>query len=157
MKSSLLELLCKQTVACAIPRDQLHIISATIEENEKAIRKRILFQHGLHHGDQARERLSHVDWLAIGQQLSPSSFQQGCFPPCLCPITVPQKMVGSFDLVVLQNEYGNKLDLRTDAPVMKIWMDGKKRTRGVRFLNRETGDLERIFLAMPRWVVATRC
>ncbi len=59
-----------------------------------------------------------------------------------CPVNA--RYTATFDLMLLQNEYGSKLDLRTEAPVLKIWMDGKKRVRGVRFLNRETGDLERM-------------
>jgi choline dehydrogenase-like flavoprotein len=59
-----------------------------------------------------------------------------------CPVNA--RYTATFDLMLLQNENGSKLDLRTEAPVLKIWMDGKKRVRGVRFLNRETGDLERM-------------
>lgn len=31
-----------------------------------------------------------------------STYQKGCFPPCLCPVTVELPMVGTFDLVKLQ-------------------------------------------------------
>lgn len=34
---------------------------------------------------------------------SPSSFQQGCFPPCLCPLQAPVKMRGVYDLVLLRD------------------------------------------------------
>ena len=56
-----------------------------------------------------------------------------------CPVNA--RYTATFDLMLLQNEYGSKLDLRTEAPVLKVLMDGKERARGVSFLNRETGEL----------------
>ncbi len=35
--------------------------------------------------------------------LRSSSYQEGCFPPCLCPLGAPSKLVGSFDLVLLKH------------------------------------------------------
>lgn len=36
--------------------------------------------------------------------LAGTEYQEGCFPPCLCPITSPRKVVGSFDLVLLDQD-----------------------------------------------------
>jgi len=55
MEAALLELLCKQAVTRAIPRDQLHVVAATVEKDEQAVGQRILFEYVLHYGHQARE------------------------------------------------------------------------------------------------------
>ena len=54
-----------------------------------------------------------------------------------CPVNARYTAV--YDLGLLQNEYGNKLTLKTESPVTKILMDGKERTRGVNFLDLKTG------------------
>jgi hypothetical protein len=33
-----------------------------------------------------------------------TTYQEGCFPPCLCPITLPVEVVGRFDLVVVDKQ-----------------------------------------------------
>ena len=55
-----------------------------------------------------------------------------------CPVNA--RYSAEFDLSELKNEYGNKLDIRTETPVMKILMNGKKRARGVSFVNSKTGE-----------------
>jgi len=67
-ESTLLELLREQTVTRAIPRHQLHVVTATIEKDEQAVGQRIFLQYVLHNGHQPRERLPHVDWLAVSQE-----------------------------------------------------------------------------------------
>ncbi len=52
------------------------------------------------------------------------------------------RYTATFDLMLLQNEYGDKLDLRMESPVVKIVMDGKKRAKGVNFINHKTGNHE---------------
>ena len=36
-------------------------------------------------------------------RLAGSTYQQGCFPPCLCPLLVPIEATGTFDLVLLED------------------------------------------------------
>jgi len=55
-----------------------------------------------------------------------------------CPMNA--RYTALYDLVQLQLEYEDKLTLRTESPVTKILMDGKKRTTGVEFLNLKTGN-----------------
>ena len=57
-----------------------------------------------------------------------------------CPVNA--RYTASFDIIELQKEYGSRLDLRTDSPVVRIDMDGKKRARGVSYLNKKTGETE---------------
>ena len=57
-----------------------------------------------------------------------------------CPVNA--RYSAAFDLAELEKEYGNKLDIRTKSPVLKIVMDDKKQARGVSFLNRKTGRNE---------------
>jgi choline dehydrogenase-like flavoprotein len=57
-----------------------------------------------------------------------------------CPMNA--RYTALYDLGQLQNDYGEKLTLKTESPVTKILMDGKKRTRGVNFLNLKTGTPE---------------
>ncbi len=57
-----------------------------------------------------------------------------------CPVNA--RYTAAFDLAELQKEYDSKLDLRTESPVLQIVMDGKKRARGVSFLNKKTGITE---------------
>ena len=54
-----------------------------------------------------------------------------------CPVNA--RYSGAFDLAELKKEYGSRLDIRTESPVLKIMMDGLKRANGVSFLNRKTG------------------
>lgn len=54
-----------------------------------------------------------------------------------CPVNA--RYTALYDLSQLQDEYDDKLTLKTESPVTKILMDGKKRTRGVGFLDLETG------------------
>lgn len=54
-----------------------------------------------------------------------------------CPVNA--RYTALYDLARLQDEYEDKLTLKTEAPVTKILMDGKKHTRGVSFLNLKTG------------------
>ena len=54
-----------------------------------------------------------------------------------CPVNA--RYTALFDLGQLQSEYGAKLTLKTESPVTKILMDGKKRTRGVSYLDLKTG------------------
>ncbi len=53
-----------------------------------------------------------------------------------CPVNA--RYSAAFDLDELKKEYNSRLDIRTDSPVLKIVMDGKKQARGVDFLNRKT-------------------
>ena len=55
----------------------------------------------------------------------------------VCPVNA--RYSATFDLFELKNEYGDKLDIRTESPVSRILMDGKRRARGVSFVDRETG------------------
>ena len=55
-----------------------------------------------------------------------------------CPMNA--RYTALYDLVQLQTEYGDKLNLKTESPVTKITMDGKKRARGVEFLDLKTGN-----------------
>ena len=57
-----------------------------------------------------------------------------------CPVNA--RYTALYDLAQLQDEYDDKLTLKTESPVTKILMDGKKRTRGVSFLNLKTGTLD---------------
>ncbi len=57
-----------------------------------------------------------------------------------CPTNA--RYTALYDLWQLQNEYGDELTLRSESPVTKILMDGKKRTRGVNFLNLKKGTHE---------------
>lgn len=57
-----------------------------------------------------------------------------------CPMNA--RYTALYDLVQLQIEYGDKLTIRTESPVTKIVMDGKKRTAGVDFLNLKSGGQE---------------
>jgi len=52
------------------------------------------------------------------------------------------RYTATFDLMMLQNEYADRLDLRMESPVTKILMDRKKRARGVNFTNLKTGSHE---------------
>ncbi len=54
-----------------------------------------------------------------------------------CPVNA--RYSAAFDLSELRKEYGGRLDIRTESPVEKIVMDGKKRAGEVSFLNRKTG------------------
>ena len=54
-----------------------------------------------------------------------------------CPVNA--RYTALYDLARLQEEYDDKLTLKTESPVTKILMDGKERARGVSFLNLETG------------------
>ena len=54
-----------------------------------------------------------------------------------CPVNA--RYTALYDLTQLQDEYDDKLTLKTGTPVTKILMDGKKRTRGISFLDLETG------------------
>ena len=54
-----------------------------------------------------------------------------------CPVNA--RYTALFDLAQLQIEYGGNLTLRTESPVTRILMDGKKVTRGVEFLDLGTG------------------
>lgn len=55
-----------------------------------------------------------------------------------CPFDA--RYTASFDLAELKSEYGNKLDIRTETPVLKIVMNGKKQARGVSFVDSQTGE-----------------
>ena len=57
-----------------------------------------------------------------------------------CPMNA--RYTALYDLEQLQFEYDNKLTLKTESPVTKIRMDGKKSARGVNFLNLKTGNLD---------------
>ena len=57
-----------------------------------------------------------------------------------CPVNA--RYSAAIDLAQLKDEHGSKLDIRTEAPVVSVLMDGKKKSRGVRFLNRRTGATE---------------
>ena len=54
-----------------------------------------------------------------------------------CPVNAQYS--AAFDFAELKKEYGSRLDIRTESPVVKIVMDGKKQARGVDFLNRKIG------------------
>ena len=54
-----------------------------------------------------------------------------------CPVNA--RYSAAYDLATLQEEFGRKLDIRTESPVLEILMDGKMKARGVSFLNRKTG------------------
>ncbi len=56
-----------------------------------------------------------------------------------CPMNA--RYTALVDLVQLQKEYGDKLKLKTESPVTKILMDGKKHTHGVNYLDLNTGAL----------------
>ena len=57
-----------------------------------------------------------------------------------CPVDA--RYSAAFDLAQLKDEHGSRLEIRTETPVSKVLMDGKKRARGVRVLNRGTGAIE---------------
>ncbi len=54
-----------------------------------------------------------------------------------CPVNA--RYTALYDLGQLQNEYPEKLHLKTESPVTEILMDGKNRARGVGFLDLKTG------------------
>ena len=54
-----------------------------------------------------------------------------------CPVNA--RYTALFDLEQLQIEYGDRLTLRTESPVTRILMDGKRHTRGVDFIDLKTG------------------
>lgn len=55
-----------------------------------------------------------------------------------CPVNA--RYTALFDLQLLQNEYGDRLTVRTDSPVSEILMDGKVRCRGVEVLDLSNGS-----------------
>ena len=57
-----------------------------------------------------------------------------------CPVNA--RYTALYDLQQLQVEYRDLLTLKTESPVTKIVMDGKKRTRGIKFLDLNTGVQE---------------
>jgi len=57
-----------------------------------------------------------------------------------CPVNA--RYTATYDLGELQQEYGRRIDLRTESPVLEIRMNGKKEATGVSFLNRNTGVRE---------------
>lgn len=59
-----------------------------------------------------------------------------------CPVNA--RYTALYDLAQLQYEHGDKLAVRTDSPVTKILMDGKRRARGVNVLDLKTGAHESI-------------
>jgi hypothetical protein len=69
-ESTTLELLRKQAVSGAIPRHQLKVVAATIEENKQTVREWVLAQHVLHNGHEAVEAFPHIDRLAVGENPS---------------------------------------------------------------------------------------
>ncbi len=54
-----------------------------------------------------------------------------------CPVNA--RYSAAFDLAELEKEYGSRLVIRTESPVLHIVMDGKKQAVGVRYSNRKTG------------------
>jgi choline dehydrogenase-like flavoprotein len=54
-----------------------------------------------------------------------------------CPVNARYTAV--YDLQQLQVEYSDLLTLKTESPVTKILMDGKTRTRGIEFMDLNTG------------------
>lgn len=57
-----------------------------------------------------------------------------------CPVNA--RYTALYDLVQLQSEYGDKLTIEYDSPVTKILMAGRKRTRGVEYLDLKTGTVK---------------
>ena len=57
-----------------------------------------------------------------------------------CPVNA--RYSASYDLMLLQDEYDGRLEVRTEAPALSLLMDGKKHAGGVSFLNHETGARE---------------
>ena len=55
-----------------------------------------------------------------------------------CPVNA--RYSAAFDLSQLQAEFGDKLELRTDSPVLRVDMNDKKQARGVSFLNTRNGQ-----------------
>ena len=58
----------------------------------------------------------------------------------VCPVNA--RYTATFDLVDLQRTYPERLELRTAAPAITIAMDGKRAARGVRFLDRASGETD---------------
>ncbi len=54
-----------------------------------------------------------------------------------CPVNA--RYSAAFDLSQLQAEYGDKLELRTNSPVLNIDMNDRKQARGVSFLQTKNG------------------
>ena len=66
-----------------------------------------------------------------------------------CPVNARYSAV--FDLSMLQQEYRERFELRTDSPVTRLLMNGKSICRGVEYLDLATGDTneleaERVFV-----------
>jgi choline dehydrogenase-like flavoprotein len=59
-----------------------------------------------------------------------------------CPVNA--RYTALYDLGQLQNEYPEKLNLKTGSPVTEILMDGKKRARGIRFLDVSSGTSDSV-------------
>jgi len=57
-----------------------------------------------------------------------------------CPVNA--RYTALFDLARLQDEHPDKLTLKLESPVTRILMDGKKRARGVSYLDLTTGDAD---------------
>lgn len=55
-----------------------------------------------------------------------------------CPVNA--RYTALYDLQQLLVEHGDRLTLRTESPVTKIVMDGKRCSRGIEFLNLKSGD-----------------
>lgn len=54
-----------------------------------------------------------------------------------CPVNA--RYTALYDLAQLQEQYPDALTLRTESPVTEILMDGKRRTRGVGYLDLQSG------------------
>ncbi len=57
-----------------------------------------------------------------------------------CPVNARYR--AAFDLSQLQMEYGDKIELRTDSPVLGIEMTSKFEAKGVRYLSAQAGGSE---------------
>lgn len=57
-----------------------------------------------------------------------------------CPVNA--RYTALYDLARLQDQYPEKLTLKTESPVTRILMDGERRTRGVDYLDLQTGTTD---------------